>query len=95
MSFPEIFKIRYAAKLFVSHLLAVLLVSGSVGTFFYYRAMDNLMRSLQSRLQNSAAILSQSIDANGLPSSRLKIFISLPTLAIWKFFAECVDQILT
>lgn len=48
-------RFRYATKLFLSHLLAVFLVSGSVGTFFYVRAMDNLMRSLQSRLQNSAA----------------------------------------
>jgi hypothetical protein len=41
-------------------------VSGSVGTFFYVRAMDNLMRSLQSRLLNSAALLSQTIDAADL-----------------------------
>ena len=55
------FRFRYSAKLFLTHILAVLLVSGSVGTFFYVRAMDNLMRSLQSRLQNSAALLSQTI----------------------------------
>lgn len=57
-------RLRYAAKLFISHLAAVFLVSGSVGTFFYVRAMDNLMRSLKSRLQNSAAMISQSIDAH-------------------------------
>lgn len=57
---------RYSTKLFFSHILAVVLVSGSVGTFFYVRAMDNLMRSLQSRLQNSAALLSQTIDAKDL-----------------------------
>ena len=62
---PEI-RFRYATKLFLSHLLAVFLVSGSVGTFFYVRAMDNLMRSLQSRLQNSAALLSETIDAREL-----------------------------
>jgi len=39
-----------------------------VGTFFYVRAMDNLMRSLRSRLQNSAALLSHSIDARDLAS---------------------------
>ncbi len=57
---------RYSTKLFLSHILAVLLVSGSVGTFFYVRAIDNLMRSLQSRLQNSAALLSETIDAREL-----------------------------
>ena len=56
-------RMRYSTKLFLSHILAVFMVSGSVGTFFYVRAMDNLMRSLQSRLQNSAALLSQTIDA--------------------------------
>ncbi len=59
-------RFRYSTKLFLSHILAVVLVSGSVGTFFYTRAMDNLMRSLQSRLQNSAALLSQTIDARDL-----------------------------
>lgn len=63
-------KASYSAKLFLSHLLAVFLVSGSVGTFFYYRAMDNLMRSLKSRLKNSAAMVSQSIDARALENVR-------------------------
>jgi HAMP domain-containing protein len=59
-------RFQYSTKLFLTHLLAVFLVSGSVGTFFYVRAMDNLMRSLQSRLQNSAALLSQTLDAQDL-----------------------------
>ena len=63
-------RLRYSTKLFLSHLLAVFLVSGSVGTFFYVRAMDNLMRSLQSRLQNSAALLSETIDARDLEGIR-------------------------
>lgn len=66
---PDV-RFRYSTKLFLSHILAVLLVSGSVGTFFYVRAMDNLMRSLQSRLQNSAALLSQTIDARELDPIR-------------------------
>ena len=65
MKIPPI-RFRYSTKLFLSHLLAVFLVSGSVGTFFYVRAMDNLMRSLQSRLQNSAALLSETLDARDL-----------------------------
>jgi len=63
-------RLRFSAKLFISHLLAVFLVSGSVGTFFYFRAIDNLMRSLKSRLMNSAALLSQSIDAHTLEPIR-------------------------
>lgn len=63
MKWLSALRIRFATKLFFSHLLAVFLVSGSVGTFFYLRAMDNLMRSIKSRLMNSAALLSQSIDA--------------------------------
>ncbi len=71
-------RFRYASKLFVSHLLAVFLISGSVGTFFYIRAMDNLTRSLRSRLQNSAALLSQSIDARELETIRGEADMELP-----------------
>ena len=63
-------RFRYSTKLFLSHIFAVVLVSGSVGTFFYVRAIDNLMRSLQSRLQNSAALLSEALDARELQSVR-------------------------
>jgi len=63
-------RFRYGNKLFWSHLVAVFLVSGSVGTFFYVKAMGNLMHSLQSRLQNSAALLSQSIDVRELEAIR-------------------------
>lgn len=63
-------RFRYSTKLFLSHLLAVFLVSGSVGTFFYARAMDNLTRSLQSRLRNSAALLSETLDARALEAVR-------------------------
>ena len=69
MTIPPI-RFRYSTKLFLSHLVAVFLVSGSVGTFFYVRAMDNLMRSLQSRLQNSAALLSETLDARELAGVR-------------------------
>lgn len=65
MRIPRI-RMRFGIKLFLSHLAAVLIVSGSVGTFFYVHAMDSLMQSLRSRLQNSAALLSQGIDAREL-----------------------------
>lgn len=51
-------------KLFLSHFLAVILVSGSIGSYFYTSAIDNLTRSLQSRLLNSAAILSEVFSAD-------------------------------
>jgi HAMP domain-containing protein len=63
-------RLRFGLKLFLSHFLAVLLVSGSIGTFFYLNAIDSLVQSLRSRLQNSAALLSQGIDARDLEGIR-------------------------
>jgi len=68
MKLRSIIRPRFATKLFLSHFLAVFLVSGSVGTFFYNRAIENMMYSLRSRLQNSAALLSEGIDARELES---------------------------
>lgn len=53
-------------KLFLSHFFAVVLVSGSIGSYFYSSAMDNLMHSLQSRLLNTAAMLSEVFSADEL-----------------------------
>ncbi len=53
-------------KLFFSHALAVLLVSGSIGTYFYANAADSLMEGLKERLKSSAALISQMIDGNEL-----------------------------
>jgi diguanylate cyclase (GGDEF)-like protein len=53
-------------KLFLSHFLAIVLVSGSIGSYFYRTAIDNLLGSLQARLQYSAALLSNAIDPSGL-----------------------------
>ena len=53
-------------KLFLSHFLAIVLVSGSIGSYFYQTAIDNLRGSLQARLQYSAALLSNAIDPSGL-----------------------------
>lgn len=69
MGNPRI-RLRFGVKLFLSHFVAVLLVSGSIGTYFYVNAIDSLMQSLRSRLQNSASLLSQSIDAGDLESIR-------------------------
>jgi HAMP domain-containing protein len=64
------FRLKYGLKLFLSHFLAVFLVSGSIGTFFYVNAIDSIVHSLRSRLQNSAALLSQGIDALNLEGIR-------------------------
>jgi methyl-accepting chemotaxis protein len=69
MAAPRI-RLKFGHKLFLSHFLAVVLVSGSVGSFFYISAIDSLMQSLRSRLKNSAALLSQSIDARNLKAIR-------------------------
>ena len=57
-------------KLFFSHFLAVLLVSGSIGTYFYLSAIDSLMDSVQLRLQNSATLIGQALDAQDLEGIR-------------------------
>lgn len=50
-------------KLFYSHFLAIALVSGGIVTFFYYSAVDSVFKGLQTRLKNSAALLSRTLDA--------------------------------
>jgi diguanylate cyclase (GGDEF)-like protein len=57
-------------KLFLSHFLAIVMVSGSIGTYFYQNAIDNLLESLQTRLKYSAALLGNSVDASGLDQIR-------------------------
>ena len=53
-------------KLFLSHFLAIILVSGSIGSYFYQNAIDNLLGSLQARLKYSAALLSTAADPGEL-----------------------------
>ncbi len=63
-------RLSLRAKLFLSHLLAVLFVSGSIGTYFYTSAVQSLMNGLKERLQASAALISQTIDAERLRGIR-------------------------
>lgn len=65
-------------KLFLSHFLAVLLVSGSVGTYFYVSAVKSLLSNLQTRLQNTAALVSQAIDAEELGDIRDEASVDRP-----------------
>ncbi len=57
-------------KLFFSHFAAIILISGSVGTYFYQSAIDNLTQALRSRLQNSAALISQGLNIKSLDQIR-------------------------
>ena len=65
-------------KLFLSHFVVVLLVSGSIGTYFYLSAADSLMHSLKARLQNSAALVSQALNAKDLDAIREESDQQLP-----------------
>ena len=65
-------------KLFLSHFLAIVLVSGSIGTLVYRAATQSLLRSLQERLEYSAALLSRTIDAAALDSIRTAADVALP-----------------
>jgi diguanylate cyclase (GGDEF)-like protein len=71
-------RITTHAKLFLSHFAAILLVSGSVGTYFYSNAADSLKQSLQSRLRNSAALVSRGFDADRLDLIRTPADAELP-----------------
>lgn len=65
-------KLRFTVqgKLLISHFLAVLLVSGSVGSFFFAQAKRNLLENVRVRLQNSAALIAECIDARELHAIR-------------------------
>jgi diguanylate cyclase (GGDEF)-like protein len=71
-------RIPIQRRLLYSHFLAVVLVSGSIGTLFYRAALDSLYESLRVRLQNSAALLSRSIDARELEEIRAPLDIERP-----------------
>lgn len=58
------------SKLFFSHFAAIILISGSVGTYFYQSAIDNLTQALRSRLQNSAALISSGFNIQSLDQIR-------------------------
>jgi len=59
-------KFSTGKKLFLSHFLAIVLVSGSIGTYFYQNAINNLLESVQARLKYSAALLGSSVDVSDL-----------------------------
>jgi diguanylate cyclase (GGDEF)-like protein len=66
------------SKLFFSHFAAIILVSGSVGTYFYQSAIENLTESLRSRLQNSASLISRGFEVESLDAIREVADMNLP-----------------
>ncbi|MBU0678726.1 MAG: methyl-accepting chemotaxis protein [Verrucomicrobia bacterium] len=72
-------RVPIGRKLFLSHLIAVIFVSGSIGSYFYFSANRSLMQSLQTRLKNSAAIISVSLSARDLSGIDSKDDVSDPT----------------
>ncbi|MBN1425543.1 diguanylate cyclase [Candidatus Fermentibacteria bacterium] len=66
------------SKLFLSHFIAVVLVSGSVGSYFYFSAVGSLLQNLQLRLQNTAALVSQVVDAPTIRDIRTEADIARP-----------------
>ncbi|MGB5651725.1 MAG: diguanylate cyclase [Sedimenticolaceae bacterium] len=63
-------RLNIQSKLFFSHFAAIILVSGSVGTYFYDSAVENLIQALRSRLQNSAALISEGLNVRSLDQIR-------------------------
>ena len=59
-------RISVRTKLFLSHILIVLFIAGTAGTYFYLSAVESLMDGLKERLQASAALISQTLDAEAL-----------------------------
>ena len=65
-------------RLFLSHFLAVLLVSGSIGTYVYYSASSSLMGTLRERLMHSASLVSVVLDVAELDRIRSKEDVDSP-----------------
>lgn len=71
-------RISIKTRLFLSHFLAVVLVSGNIGTYFYVSALDSLLENLKHRLSSTAAMAAESLDAASLDAVRGPGDVSLP-----------------
>ena len=65
-------------RFFLSHFLAVLLVSGGIGTFVYQTAIESLRNSVRARLEYSAALLGRMLDADELRDIRGPLDVERP-----------------
>ena len=59
-------RISVRTKLFLSHILIVVFIACTAGTYFYLSAVESLMDGLKERLQTSAGLISQTLDAEAL-----------------------------
>lgn len=82
-------RLSVRTKLFLSHVLMVLLIAGSAGTYFYLSAVESLMNGLKERLQASAALISQTLDADSLRHIRAAEDTSRPE------YVAVLDQLRT
>ncbi|MET0050830.1 MAG: diguanylate cyclase [Candidatus Thiodiazotropha sp.] len=72
-------RLTIQTKIFLSHFAAIILVSGSVGSYFYHSAVDSLMEALRSRLKNSAALISQGFSGSDLDAIRTAADMKTPS----------------
>jgi hypothetical protein len=56
-------------RLLVSHLFAVVVLSGAFGAFVYYMAAQQVVERLHAQLSGNAALIAQSLDPAGLDSA--------------------------
>jgi diguanylate cyclase (GGDEF)-like protein len=80
-------RLTIQTKLFLSHFAAIILVSGSVGSYFYHSAIESLMDALQSRLKNSASLISQ-----GLETAKLDEILSEQDMALPRYW-QYINQL--
>jgi diguanylate cyclase (GGDEF)-like protein len=82
-------RISVRTKLFLSHVLIVLFIAGTAGTYFYLSAVESLMDGIRERLQASAALISQTLDAEALRHIRAEENTASPE------YAATLDQLRT
>lgn len=80
-------RISVRTKLFLSHILIVLFIAGTAGTYFYLSAVESLMDGLKERLQASAGLISQTLDAESLRHIRTEEDTASPE------YAATLDQL--
>lgn len=71
-------RISIKTRYFLSHFLAVALVSGSIGTYFYLSAVDSVLDNLKTRLMNTAAMAALSVDVTALDAVQNPDDMGLP-----------------
>jgi diguanylate cyclase (GGDEF)-like protein len=82
-------RVSVRTKLFLSHILIVVFIVGTAGTYFYLSAVESLMDGLKERLQTSAGLISQTLDAEALRQIRAEEDAASPE------YAATLDQLRT